>query len=292
MRVCLIIDDLSSTTTLPSPPCGVILPLMAGTNSLLDWDKERQQAKKWVDLGYRILWELKLGLFDALLFPIGDQMQFHSLQLAFRHFLATLWQEWSQESLGVLLWRGEAGVWSEPLWNQEEEVSFLEWQQETGLDRSDYIMQRQWDYVHRLTEGVEESAPLHVALALNIPLQKEISWLHPARVAPFILALTSQKLPWDGWHWDPQKRFFQSRPSLENTLGVCLPPLGVSRDASFLQRLEMLFKERISFKLLAEETLLQDLEGIDQILYNPNHITKEGFRKLQGFAAAGGKLIV
>lgn len=291
MTVDLILDSSYRYGSFPKTPCGVVVPLVAGADSLLQWDRERQKARELVGQGYQLLWELQLGLFSSLAFPIGDQMQFHSLQLALRHFFATLWQEWSQDSVGVIVWRGEAGVWPQRLWNEEEELSFQDWGKEKGSDRSDYILQRQFDYLRRLTEGTEETAPLYVALSLQVSLQKEISWLHPARVAPFVLALTPQQLPWGGMHWDREEGVFRTYTTSQHTLGVCLPPLGTPCDANYLQALSDLNKNKKSFRLLSEETLLQDLEGLDQILYCLKNITQEGERKLQGFAAAGGELI-
>ncbi len=291
MSVNLIVDAVHQRNALPSPPCGVVLPLAAGADSLLQWDRERQKAKELVSQGYRLLWELQLGLFDALSLPIGDQMQFQSLQLAFRYFVSTLWQEWSQESLGVIVWRGEGGVWPSRLWNDEEEVSFSDWGKETGRERSDYIFQRQWEYVQQLTQGGEENLPLYVALSLQVPVEKELSWLHPGRIAPFVLALTPQKLPWEGLHWDRENAIFMVSPHSPSTIGICLPPLGVSCDAQYLQVLENLQKHGRSFRLLSEESLLQNLEGLDQILYSSRYMTQEGLRKLQGFAAAGGELL-
>lgn len=291
MPVDLIVDAPHRRKILPPPPCGVVLPLSAGASSLLQWDQERQQAKELVDQGYHILWELQLGLFDALVFPIGDQMQFQSLQLALGHFFATLWQEWAQESIGILVWRGKGGVWPSHLWNEEEELSFLEWEKETGLDRSDYVFQRQWEYVWKLTQGGDGTLPLYAALSLQVPFAKEISWLHPSRVAPFTLALTPQQLPWSGLHWDREKGLFQLHTYAKSTLGVCLPSLENPWKAEEMQFLENLCRQKVSFKLLSEETLLQDLEGLDQILYSPQHMTQEGLRKLRGFEAAGGKLL-
>lgn len=87
----------------PIPPGfnAVKLSLECRMRSSLDWKMAREAAQKLRQEGYKIFWELRLGLFGDLDLPLDSEMQFKSLCLGIEHFVMDLWKEFEECSLGV-----------------------------------------------------------------------------------------------------------------------------------------------------------------------------------------------
>ena len=54
----------------------VRIALPAGMKADLKWEKECAAAAAYVEKGYRIFWEMQLGLFNQLQYPLSSQMEF------------------------------------------------------------------------------------------------------------------------------------------------------------------------------------------------------------------------
>ena len=59
-------------------------------------------------------------------------------------------------------------------------------------------------------------------------------------------------------------------------------------DPAFLQKLDHLLPKLTSFRIIPEEKLTEQWDGLDLLLVDPDKISIQGKRKLLGFIAAGG----
>lgn len=72
----------------------------------LSWKEARKKAEEYIQNDIFILWEINLGLFSDLTFPLSHQSQFLSLSLSLDHFKETFWKSFNQNSLGLIIYRG------------------------------------------------------------------------------------------------------------------------------------------------------------------------------------------
>lgn len=100
----------------------------------LSWKKEEAAAKKYSAQGYRLFWEIDLGLYHALEAPISNQTQFFSLCLSLEHFRDTLWRVFRKDSIGLSLYRGPLDYLIGFPWDEEQTVSLQEWIKEIYTD--------------------------------------------------------------------------------------------------------------------------------------------------------------
>ncbi len=83
-------------------------------------------------------------------------------------------------------------------------------------------------------------------------------------------------------------------PTLNLNIGVCLPPyhsMSLDHLRHLNEALKKLKLHKISFKLISEEYLTSEWEGLDFIIVLSNGMSNQGKRKLQGFCAAGGTIV-
>ena len=52
----------------------VVIRLKGGLRASLKWNEGQQQAQSAVETGYKLLWDLDLGLFDQLELPLTEEI--------------------------------------------------------------------------------------------------------------------------------------------------------------------------------------------------------------------------
>jgi len=95
-------------TELPDGFNTVIIRLEGGLKADLEWKQARIDAQKFTEKGYMILWEINLGLFSQLPFALSNQTQYLSLSLSLEYFRDSLWKEFKESSLGLIIGRSNA----------------------------------------------------------------------------------------------------------------------------------------------------------------------------------------
>lgn len=289
----------------------------------LDWKKERELARQAVEKGYAILWDMQLGLIEGLAKPLANQAQFLSLTLSLEHFRDTLWKEFKTETRGISIFRGSADFSHDFPWDHQQEHNLKAWLQETEGSHLVSLpvdqLQSHVEGQHRVRLFCRDVAVEYFALlATRLPdslaaylyldassfagsLASEIQLLNPERFDRLNLALKGHHLPFDVLGWgSPTAQgysgtcFCELPPMASVSIGVCIPPL-TCIDLHCYQELEeglkVLQKQALPFKLIAENQLTSQWDGLDYLLYNPAGLSAQGKRKLQGFCAAGGTVV-
>lgn len=303
---------------------GIIVRVDAQMTADLDWRAIHQQAEQFQKEGLLIFWEIYLGLFQR---PLNDQTQFLSLSLALEHFRNTLWKAFQESTFGVSLYRGEADFQGAFQWNEEQRFGFKEWIQEQFHDLSPFIqetgieiesfdqvsvdlmqqtaMGKQMlslfcrnavtEYLHLLAGRLPDEMLLCLLLdsaKIENPLF-EAQLLSRARFDRFHLATHGNKIPHQGLIWN-ENRIECTSAAQEIPVGICMPPLEkeiMASGSGIKEALEQLLKRGISFKIIPEEFLITEWDGLEWIIVASDALGPQGKRKLQGFCAAGGVCI-
>jgi hypothetical protein len=284
-----------------------LLRLPAHLSDDMDWSKEREQAKEIVAADKYILWEIDLGL-SKFHFTPENSAAFFSYSLALEEFTAKVWPIFRKQTLGVILYQGDCPS-SKNFPRSHWEFAYTEWlnelkEQDTQLQYDLYCTQMLGEYLHRLISFLPDVV-LPFALI-------DVSRIHsPSKIAQFFskerfeylhLALKGAQCPFSGICWEYgqttahgiiSKEFLPAKPLPAPSLGIYLPK-GLCMDGQLSQELDMFISQlnatHSSFRLIAEEKLTEQWDGIDQLIIPSHQISVQGMRKLHGFAATGGSI--
>lgn len=135
----IIFDAHTLDEKIPSFFNAVRISLDATLKADLLWKQERQAAEKYIQQGFRIFWEIQLGLFSQLTLPIANQSQFLSLSLALEHFRDTFWKEFHQKTVGLCLYRGTADFSLGFIWDEEQLGHLREWLEDIFIDIKTFV---------------------------------------------------------------------------------------------------------------------------------------------------------
>ena len=59
----------------------------------------------------------------------------------------------------------------------------------------------------------------------------------------------------------------------------------------YREALQALNEKGTSYRLIAEDHLIRDWDGLDYLIIDPDSVSKFGMRKIMGFQAAGGTVL-
>lgn len=308
----------------------VRLPLDAQIRSTMDWKKGIEAAAKFRDQGMKILWDLKLGLFSDLTLPLTNDMQFKSLCLGIEHFVMNVWKDFEHSTIGVSLYRGPLNFGKKFPWDPLQTDHWIKWlqdgfetvnilNQELGLQLSSFqdcdplavpslsslfCQDVGGGYLNLLTQklpdklqpflcldGSSEVDPLFQARLLMADRFEHMTTIVKGSLIPLPHMTWETKVPSIGM----LSRFpYPIIPQPEATYGICLPPATARRPSQYTglsEAIKDLEDKRIAYKIIPEEKLTSEWAGLDYLIVNQSSITPQGQRKLNGFIAAGGKVI-
>jgi len=251
-----------------------VITLDCTVHSRLDWQREFEQARKAAAL----LWQLDLGLFSGLKRGLTNAMHFQALTLALEHFRDTAWKEFQPQTKGVILYCGSPDLARGFPWDDTQEKNFDKWlrgRTATEELKSLYCTEAATEYLGLLVQRLPDAMPLEVHLdasAIQDPFLK-VQLLNPVRYPRLEMQVT-------GGGYGIYNSATQAQ------LGLCLP--GGERLRGPITWLEA---NKLFYKVIPEEDLITEWDGLDAIIFDPQSLTAQGKRKLQGFCAAGGQAI-
>lgn len=246
--------------------------LEANERSHLNWKKEEERATDLIEKGFFILWEIDFALLEG---SLEDEARFLTLGLAIDHFMATIWPKFQENTFGFLLFRGIL-----------------------SLSNRDQLL----DYLRLISAALPDNLFIFLLFdTTNFP--DPSSYFHATNqkaFQPFRLILKGEyamrypfALPALGWdHGASPLGFFSEKnyPKVDEqriTAAICLSE---KVDSSELSRVIEEW-ETTPFRVIPEEMLTEEWEGIDDLMIFPDAISPQGQRKLLGFSAAGGRII-
>ncbi len=299
-----IYDDRIQLNNIPEGFTACTLVLQGGQKSDLDWSIPLTLAEAIISKGYKIFWDLQLGLFDDLKYPLSNQAQFHSLKLAVEHFGKIVWEKYSSASVGVCLYRGGSEFHRNFKWGPKENENFIHWQKDRQNSIEQFCQSASLDYIKLIGEHLpNEAEPFAlIKLTKEHSLLDEISLLDADQTMPLRLALEGNRIPlshevaWNGCS-SPSGFIGTTLPDYHpkpSTLAVCIPPI-IPQNTELAKSIELILQtlnsQGLTYKLIPEERLSSMWDGLDDLIVISKTITPACKRMLQGFCAAGGNII-
>ena len=214
--------------------------LDASLKSDLIWDIKSEDSP--------IIWELDFAIQTL------NPAHLASYQLAVRSFIEKIWEKHQENTLGVILYKGEI----------------------PPFEIEDFA-----DYLHHIAaELPDEVPPFALFDCPGDPLK------FSKEIFPHI-HLGFRSGPIGAIQWG--ERFIPRR--YDAKIGIALPlrEKGLQFD-EVDQCLHFLDREKISYRLIAEPYLTEEWDDLDEIIIFPTLISAWGLRMIQGFEAAGGEV--
>ncbi len=264
----------------------VRIHLNATQKSALEWNKSIHEAVLTVEKGKEILWELDFGLFSRLLHPLKHPQQFLSLCLAIEHFHEIIWNRFRDSTCGVVIYQGSFS--SQEILEKTDKIAFDDWiQTHLHSDKATPFSQLLFcrdvalDYIKQLAGQFPYGVDIFIQLSLDdsfTPIEKLI-FLNEECYKPLLYQVNGN---------------FIAVEDSEAKVGICLPPMNrFFHQWNFLldEALKKLSTMQIRYRPIPEESLITHLEGLDDLIICPSAISLPGKRQLQGFCAAGGRIL-
>lgn len=283
----------------------LVIKLDATSDSSLEWQQACQTARKRIDEGYFIFWEIDLGLFDRLRMPLSDPTQFLALQLALKHFREKIWTEFSSHTLGASVYRGDLDFSRSKVWehaeqreNYSELIKLIDEDEQHPEAWPLFCRDAALDYIHLLAkqlpgemavclllDAMTVSDPLLLAELLVKDKYGEVHRLIKNSCLPVEFLTLNPK----GMLGIEALSKIAPKPI---SLGICLPEkLDCGSRKKFKKAVDLQLACHTNFRFTSEATLTSEWDGLDHLIVLADAMTPTGKRKLQGFSAAGGEII-
>lgn len=301
-RPAFVFDAQSLDEEVPAPFDTVKIKLEGTLKADLKWEKERAAAASYIAKGLRIFWEMDLGLFQGLKYPISNASQFLSLSLSLDHFRDTLWKEFRDQTAGLCLYRGSADFSVGYQWNEEQEANLQGWLKEQELERQSsketesrllslFCRDAAGEFLEMLAGPLPDALNRFILLDVS-SVEDPLLAAQLVTKERFSHLTVGGKILWDGGviSRHPEKATLGERARI----GVCLPPMnkGIAQPIQGLSAgMRRLQQKGLAFRVIPEYFLTADWDGLDYLLVASDQLTIQGKRKLNGFCAAGGVVV-
>lgn len=243
----------------------------------LDWKEPLEQARLAVAKGERIAWRCLLGM-EAPYYPLGCEMQFQSASLAMVQFSESVWPEFKESTDYICLYRGSAHFHSFFAWTERQRDDQVRFGEEEPLFCADaYAI-----YFRMLMSRLPDEAKILLLFDLLriATVSEALQIISKDRFEHFSIGLRGIDIPLEGLWWEGDHLETRTIATKE---AVVFPE-------EFSDRAEELCQIP-GVKILFEQTISEEWEGIDRIYALKGSLTVQGARKLSGFQAAGGEVI-
>lgn len=241
--------------------------------SSLNWKEETKQAQDLIARGYKVCFELDLGLFGPDFKGTRHQGQFQTLVLALDEFRTRILEPLREHTAAVILWRSD------------KVFSTLE-ERDVSMDYLDLL---------RL-ELPDEVITLLLFDCSNLDPYSFARMFSADRYSLFTLALTSAPLLQSCCCWNKGKalqgyigKTINEHTPQECTKGLIMPRFSTDAQA-LMPLLERLTAQNEPFKIISEDFLATEWEGLDELYVEEQCLAPTTLRTIAGFAAAGGRI--
>lgn len=256
----------------PSGFNGVRIHLDASDCSSLDWQAAILKAQYHITQGFLILWDLQFALLEG---SLDDDVRFMTLQLGVQHFVDVIWPLFKEQTLGISLYRG---VFTEELKEMVEYLKGL-----AALLPEEALCLIFLDTSHITEPGsyfrlMAQDAFGCMRLAVKGPCCERFPYAFPS-------------FAWG--HGSSPLGFFAERCAtalLQRRIeyAICLPEAW--GEPAIKEAIESLGEK--PFRVIPEALLTQEWDGIEKLIIFPECLHERGLRKIKGFQASGGEILI
>jgi hypothetical protein len=267
-----VFDRLDNLEPIPENFTAATLRLEAHAASTLSWKQEQAACSELVQSGRKVLFELDLGLFGPQSKALAHQGQYSSITFAINEFCHQLWQPFQEHTLGVILYRAVNPFMSAS--ERDEKMDYLDLLRSELPDALACLLL--FD-----VQGIEAFDFLRL-FALD-------------RFSLFTLALAHAPIPMRHCIWQEGcglLGYIGRQEVLElhsaPTLGLLSPRYdNIQEDLRPI--VDKLLAQKSCFRVIPEEYLATEWEGLDELIVPMNSIQSSTLRLIDGFKAAGGR---
>lgn len=295
------------------------IPVDLSSDVILDFSLAESSARKIVEQGGFILWDLYIDFpskLSQMRFEGLFNLHFHSLKV----FSESLFDKFKEETLGCCLYQGTAEVDRIFSWSEGDMVEFQEWLEDlyqtpellfetkknalgdikafSDIDshmldvtpfsrhlRNVYTMNLFMSYLHRLVAALPEDLLACISLDTSSISHDGFlaQLLSKERFSHIHLLVDKKRVPIEG--------MLNFTTDEDVKLGVCFPndPQCLLSHLNLFKKLfTKLFQNKISYKIIPEFLMTSSWDGLDYMVFSKNCLSPQGKRMLQGFVAAGG----
>jgi hypothetical protein len=257
-----------------------VISLDMSLSSDLCWEEAKEKGAQ----ASLVLWDLN---FDFSSVALDDPLSFSSFFLAVETFVKELYTPFQDKSFGVCLYQGPLRPFFK--WNAEHEENFFHWQKEIPHfpeGKELYFTELFSEYLHRLAAALpDEALPLAFFDRPSNSDAKTAQLLSREHFSYLYVGLKEEDF------FFPPFNAFAGKASL----GL-VQPLHRYCSQKELDKLDwyidLLKGEKTHFRLISEAYLTESWDGLDNLILFSEALSSQGRRKVQGFAAAGGRVIV
>ena len=268
----------------------VAIRLPASVKDDLDWSSERALAEQLITSGKALLWEIDFS-FTAHPLRSQDTAMFFTCSRAIEEFAKHVGPAFKEHTSGVCLYRGS--VFEQLLDSHSWQSNYREWLEAL----------REKAYQHELKQehdGHDHYYRLFCAHMFAEYLDRLISFF-PDEITP-IAYFTYDHSPATMEHLLSKERFQHVQCLISDQMvvgdrpavAICMPSDPYC-DRRVLEQLDNLFlalqQQGIAYRLICEEKLTEEWDGLDQLIVITDAVSPQGKRRLQGFCAAGGEVL-
>ena len=243
--------------------------------SSLCWKSEISAAQELIKNGYKICFELDLGLFGSEFKGIANQGQFQTLVLALDEFRNRLLKPFQEHIEAVILYRSPTAF--------------------SSIEERDIQM----DYLDLLRQELpDELITLLLFDCQNI--QDPYSFVRmfsPDRFNLFTLGLAHAPVLLSNVCWNAGGALLGyigrdiSKYHPQECSKALLMPRFTSDAASIRPLIESLILQNKRFKIISEDFLALEWDGLDELYIQKTTLAATSLRMVDGFIAAGGVVI-
>jgi len=182
-------------------------------------------------------------------------------------------------------------------WDEDQERNYLHWCEENGCQNKNPLMKKLYcrdaatEYLTLLANYLPDSITPYLLLdasSLEDPFEC-VCLLDPERTERFQRAVKNSSVMTRDFFWGED--LLQPQNS---SIGIFLPhsihyqECDVNRYRNAIRELN---ESKIPYRLIAEDHLIRDWDGLDLLLIDTNAVSMLGMRKINGFRAAGGEVV-
>lgn len=260
---------------IPDGFTSVKLPVDLRPSAPLSFDI--QKAKKLIDSGYKIVFDLDFGLHESDFKGFFHQSYLSSCQFAVDHFISNIVAPIQKDVVGAIFATCTLGA--HEFWKEAYEP-------QVDTSREQFLHEQLISYLDKVSSYM----PLNFERFLLIDAKASTETFSTSMLFQgFTLCLKSAPYVTDTITWQEGNRLSgfigrELKAKCERPKLALLASPGICMQKQFNAARE----RKVSFKVIAEHELTLSWDGIDELLL-PNHSFSHTTRRaLDGFVAAGG----
>jgi hypothetical protein len=252
----------------------ILLPCQMSDD--LSWQGPRKEAEKTDS----IFWQFDLGLSSPY-FPLEDELLFQSLVLSLSTFTKEFWPLFQENTEDLCLYRGPIDFSSFFLWSEKQLSNWEDWKKDRPLAKETHLRRLFCadafsSYLQMLSHQLPDEVP--ITLILNGKncgtFAESFQLLSKERFEHFTLKI-------------------EGLPLTDTSFSaLCFPEESQCSQHILEQLDQMLDLLEKPTRVIQEPFLTESWEGVEFLYVLSSAVTSRGKRKLMGFCAAGGTVIV